>query len=245
MTLALYLLFTYLIAAVPFGLVISTLYGGDVDLRAAGSGNIGATNVARVFGWRLAGPVLLLDVLKGFLPVILAPLTWAEGGLLWGGTVGLVAFVGHCWPIYLEFRGGKGVATGGGVLLALAPVPTLFAVALWGGLLAGTGRSSVAGLGATTSMVALSALLRPAVLPVAVLLALGVMLRHATNIRRLVRGEERQVIKPVRWGRRRAEGPTVEEILAQGPGGVPIDAPLWRETPVDPLEDPEAPPTDP
>jgi acyl phosphate:glycerol-3-phosphate acyltransferase len=230
----LYLLLVYLVAAVPFGLVLTTLYGGDVDVRTAGSGNIGATNVARVYGWRLAGPALGLDLLKGYLPVLLAPFV-LDAGLWWATLVGAVAFVGHCWPVYLEFRGGKGVATGAGVMLAIAPVPTLFASVLWGLVLALTGRSSVAALTATVGLVALAAWLRPGVLPVAALLALGIAARHVANIRRLVRGEESQVVRPVRWNRR-TDTLTPEEVLAQGPAGTEASVPLWHEPIEDPLE---------
>ncbi len=235
MILVIYLVLVYLVAAVPFGLVATTLYGGDVDVRAAGSGNIGATNVARVYGWRLAGPVLLLDGAKGLLPVLLAPWVY-DGGLAWQTAVGAAAFIGHCWPVYLEFRGGKGVATGAGVMVAIAPVPTLFAVVLWGGILGVSGRSSVAALGATLGLVALSWWMRPAVLPIAALLALGIAVRHLTNIRRIVRGEEQQVIRPVRWNRREGQ-PTAEEVLSQGPAGTDTSVPLWREVVDDPLDD--------
>lgn len=242
----LYLLLTYLFAAVPFGLVVSTLYGNDTDLRQAGSGNIGTTNVARVFGWKLAVPVLVLDILKGLLPVLLAPLVLPDAGLWWGALVGAAAFVGHCWPVYLEFRGGKGVATGAGVMLALAPVPTLFAAAVWGAILALTGRSSVAALGATVSLIGLAAFITPAVLWVTVLLAVGVLVRHVANIRRLVAGEEKAVVRPVRWGSR-GEGPSADEVLQQGPGGSERTVPLWREEVADPLDptDPGVPVTDP
>src|SRR5690606_36079791 len=126
--------------AVPVGVVVTTLFGGDEDVRREGSGNIGATNVARVHGWRLAVPVMILDVGKGLVPVLVAG--WAWPGLLpgvelaWLTAVGLVAFLGHCYPIYLAFHGGKGVATGAGAILAIAPLPTLVAVATWGVVLA-------------------------------------------------------------------------------------------------------------
>lgn len=229
----LYLALVYLVAAVPFGLVVTTLYGGDVDVRAAGSGNIGATNVARVYGWTIAVPVLLLDALKGLVPVLLAPWVW-DAGLPWQGVVGLVAFVGHCWPVYLEFRGGKGVATGAGMMLGLAPVPTLFAITLWGAILGLTGRSSIAALGATAGMVALCAWLAPAVLPFAALLAVGIGVRHTTNIGRIVRGEEARITRPVRWNRR-ATGSSAEEALSQGPAGTEAVEPVWREPVEDPL----------
>jgi glycerol-3-phosphate acyltransferase PlsY len=227
-----FLLLTYLVAAVPFGVVVTTLAGVDVDVRASGSGNIGTTNVARVAGWRVAGPVLALDALKGFVPVALAPFFWSFDAAwlpTWGAVVALTAFVGHCWPIYLELRGGKGVATGAGALLALAPEPTLLAIVVWIAVLALTGRSSVAALGATFGLVAFSAWLAPGVLPVTALLALGVLIRHVANIRRLVHGEEQELVRPVRWGGRRQDA-TLDDVLAQGPSGG-ASASIWH--PVD------------
>jgi len=212
-----YLLLTYLLGAVPFGLVITTLYGNDVDLRHAGSGNIGATNVARVFGWRNAASVLALDIAKGFLPVVAALLLF-DADLWWPSLVGIAAFVGHCWPVYLQFRGGKGVATASGVLLALAPVPTLGAAAVWGAMLAASGKSSVAAIGATLAAVVFVGWWNPALLLLVGALGAGVLVRHLTNIGRLVRGEESEVVRPVRWGES-SRTMSAEEVLNQGPGG--------------------------
>jgi len=229
-----YALLTYLLAAIPFGLVVTTLYGGDVDIRAAGSGNIGASNVARLYGWRLAGPVLALDLLKGLVPVLVARLLWPQTTDLWLCVVVFVAFVGHCWPVYLEFRGGKGVATGGGALLGLLPVPAAAGFGLWFGVLLITGRASVAALAASAGVVGLTAWLRPDLLLAVVLLAALVGWRHLANIRRLMSGEEEEVLRPVRWGRR-ARADTAEEVLQQGPSGGAEAPPVWREK-SDPLE---------
>ncbi len=218
----------YVLAAVPFGVVVTTLYGGDVDLRTSGSGNIGATNVARVFGWRIAVPVLVLDMAKGLGPVLLARVLWPELWPWFGGIVGAVAFIGHCWPVYLEFRGGKGVATGAGAFFGLAPLPTAIAGLVWGAVLAATGRASLAALVATLALVGLVARLAPDVAPVAALLALGVAIRHIPNIGRLVRGEEGRVVNPaVRWGR--AAPPTAEEALAEGPSGDRAAGAAWKD----------------
>jgi len=222
-----FLLWTYAIAAIPFGLVITTLFADDRDLRDHGSGNIGATNVARVFGWRFAGPVLLLDIGKGALPVWTAELFWPDAGVAWLALVALTAFVGHCWSVYLEFQGGKGVATGAGALLVLSPPATGLAIATWVLTLALTGRSSVASLLAAIALVLSAALLDPHVLPAVLVLALGVATTHTANIRRLVRGEERQVVRPVRWNRHPT--PTPAELLRQGPAGVPTDDVPWAE----------------
>ena len=224
----LFLALVYILAAVPFGVVVTTLYGGEFDLRSAGSGNIGATNVARVFGWRIAIPVLLLDIGKGLLPVLVARALWPAMWPWFGGVVGGVAFIGHCWPVYLEFRGGKGVATGAGAFFGLAPLPTALAAIVWGAVLGLTGRASVAALVATLALVALVARLAPDVAPVAALLALGVAIRHIPNIGRLVRGQEGAVVNPaVRWGR--AAPPTADEALAEGPAGGRAAGAAWKE----------------
>lgn len=233
-----FLVLAYLVAAIPFGLVLTTLYGSDADIRATGSGNIGATNVARVYGWRLAGWVIALDAGKGFVPVLLARALWPEASILWPGAVALWCFLAHCFPVYLEFRGGKGVATGAGGLLALAPQVTVPAVGVWVTVVAATGRSSLAALTSVVATLALAWFVRPDVLPIVGLFGLGVFLTHATNIRRLVRGQEKEVIRPVRWSRGSAEeGLTAEQALAQGPAGGAVP-PVWREGAVaDPLEE--------
>lgn len=214
-----YLLLVFLAASVPFGLVVSTLYGGQVDIRLAGSGNVGATNVARVYSWRLAGPVLLLDLAKGLVPVLLLPLFFPEAGLWLQSAVVLTAFLGHCFTPYLEWQGGKGVATGAGGLLAVMPAPTLIAGGVWLLTLMGTGRSSVAALFAVLGVVAASALLAPGKLPLVVVLGVAVALRHVSNIRRLVRGTETTVVRPVRWGRERSEEAEARDLLEQDPAG--------------------------
>lgn len=119
----------YLLGSIPFGLLLAKLFG-TADIRKAGSGNIGATNVARV-----AGPVagiltLLLDAGKGALAVLLA-VRLAEGSSLWLMLAGICALLGHCFPIWLGFRGGKGVATAAGVFLVLCPLACLGAALLF------------------------------------------------------------------------------------------------------------------
>jgi glycerol-3-phosphate acyltransferase PlsY len=223
-----YLLLTYLIASIPFAVVLATLYGGDTDVRTAGSGNPGATNVARLYGWRLGAAVMACDIGKGALPVLLARLLWPELDPWWSGTVAIVAFVAHVFPAYLEFKGGKGVATGAGAMLALAPVPTLVAAAVWGAVLGLTGRSSVAALCATFAMVGLALWWSPVVLPLVILLAAAITITHTPNLRRLWRGEEGSVVRPVRWTR--AATPRGAQALEEGPAGPGSRAPAaWRE----------------
>jgi glycerol-3-phosphate acyltransferase PlsY len=131
------LLFSYLAGAVPFAYLAVRFAKGE-DLRKIGSGNVGATNAARALGNRSAGlAIFALDVGKGFLPAWLCLKEIAP--ILPGWTAqnsaiahGAAAFCGHCWPVYLGFRGGKGVATGFGMMLALVPVEALLALATWG-----------------------------------------------------------------------------------------------------------------
>lgn len=134
-----YLLLTYLVGAIPFGLVYGLLRG--VDIRTVGSKNIGATNVSRVFGfWGGFVPVFILDFLKGGLPILLYPVVEKA---LFGGSgyifekdlmlivIGVMAILGHLYPVYLGFKGGKGVATSAGVFAFLAPVELLVALGVF------------------------------------------------------------------------------------------------------------------
>jgi glycerol-3-phosphate acyltransferase PlsY len=225
-----WLALTYLLAGVPFGLLLTTLHGGELDVRAAGSGNIGTTNVARLYGWRLALLVLAADMGKGLLPVLYAWAMRPEWGIGWLTAVAAAAFIGHCFPIYLGFHGGKGVATGAGAMLAISPLPTLTAMGVWGTTLALSGRSSVASLTATIVLVLHMTWSHPEGLIPALLLAVGVLGTHTSNIRRLLTGTEGAVVQPVRWGRAadpdRAE---IEALLDAGPGGGPARPALWRE----------------
>ncbi len=225
----LYLALAYLLAAVPFAIVVTTLFGEGPDVRASGSGNIGATNVKRLYGWELALPVLLLDVGKGFVPVMGAQLLWPELGLWWPAIVAASAFLGHCYPVFLEFRGGKGVATGAGAMLAVTPGPTALAALTWAVVLGLTGRSSVAALTACLMLVGVVWWLDPAMLVVALVLGLGIAWTHLSNIQRLLKGQEAQVVRPVRWRRHPDDGPTVDDVLAQGPSGMVEAGEAWPQ----------------
>jgi len=217
-----YLLLTYALAAVPFAVIVTTLHGGEQDVRTAGSGNPGATNAARLYGWGVGSVVMALDVLKGALPVLGARLLWPDLDPWLGAVVALVAFLAHVFPMYLEFRGGKGVATGAGGMLALAPLPTSIAAGLWLGLLALTGRASVAALGATAAMLGLTLWLSPTVFPLMLGLGVAIAITHTPNLRRLWRGQEGKVVRPVRWSR--TPGANGQSVLDEAPAGP--DAPL-------------------
>src|SRR5215204_553842 len=132
-------LLAYLVGAVPFGYLVARARG--VDIFAAGSGNIGATNVGRVLGRKLGVLVFVLDFLKGAVPALVVSQLF---GTTAGVVAGLAAFLGHVFPIYLRFRGGKGVATGFGVVVVLLPWPTLVAAIVWVTTLAATRYVSLA-----------------------------------------------------------------------------------------------------
>jgi glycerol-3-phosphate acyltransferase PlsY len=182
----------YLLGAIPFGLVVARRVA-QVDVRMVGSGNIGATNVARAAGKGVAAVVLLLDAMKGFAPTALAVLVLAEPW--WAAAVGFAAFLGHCFPVYLRFRGGKGVATALGVSLALAPWAALAGAATYFAVYKGFRVSSLGSLSGAlvATIVAFLTVADPAYAWAVVGMVLVIFVRHGGNIRRLIRREERKV----------------------------------------------------
>ena len=180
---------SYLAGSVPFGLFVAKLATGT-DVRAIGSGNIGATNVARAAGRTAAASTLLLDALKGFLPAFFASKS-ADSSFL-GAACGVAAVIGHCFPVWLRFHGGKGVATGLGVALALAPLAALCGAAVWALAYAIARISSVGSLAGSLAalLVAGATASRQALLAIAAIVCL-VAIRHRANVRRLLSHEER------------------------------------------------------
>lgn len=191
----------YLSGALPWGLWVGRLFRG-IDIREHGSRNLGATNAYRVLGPALGILTLLLDVLKGAAPVWLVPAQPAmaafPGGREWCAvTVGLAAVAGHVWTCFAGFKGGKGVATTTGVLLALAPAAFGVFVAVFVAAVAITRYVSVGSiLGSLAFVVALALLgaggVRSPSFLLGAALALLVIVRHRENLRRLSRGEERR-----------------------------------------------------
>ncbi|MBA2847859.1 glycerol-3-phosphate 1-O-acyltransferase PlsY [Thermosulfuriphilus ammonigenes] len=186
------ILAAYLLGAVPFGLLIGFLRGKDI--RQMGSGNIGATNVARCVGKTWGVITLVLDVAKAALPVYLASRLAPEAlREVLPALAGLAAFLGHLYPVYLGFRGGKGVATAVGVYLFLCPVALAINVIIFVAVVAKSGYVSLGSL--------LTSLLMPAlvwftchslsVTLLASVMALLIWWRHRENIARLLRGEEK------------------------------------------------------
>ncbi|MEH3102496.1 MAG: glycerol-3-phosphate 1-O-acyltransferase PlsY [Sphingomonas phyllosphaerae] len=183
------LLIGYLLGSIPFGVVLTRITGAG-DLRQIGSGNIGATNVLRTGRKGLAAATLLLDLAKGLGAVLLVAWLWpGEQPLAAAG-----ALVGHCYPVWLRFRGGKGVATLMGVALGLGwPLGLVFAI-LWLGLLAITRISSLAGMAAAISTPVTAAILGDFdLVPLLMALAAIVLWKHRANIARLVDGTEPRV----------------------------------------------------
>ncbi len=187
---ALVAIICYLLGSIPFGLVLTRLTGSG-DLRAIGSGNIGATNVLRTGRKGLAAATLLLDGLKGAVAVWIGAWLLPNDGALIGG---VAAFIGHCYPIWLRFRGGKGVATMLGVTLALSWIAGLIFAGVWLAMLALVRISSVSGMTAALSAPIAAYLLGAEDASIALaLMALIVLWRHRSNIARLMRGEEPRV----------------------------------------------------
>jgi glycerol-3-phosphate acyltransferase PlsY len=182
------ILFGYLIGSVPVGFILGSRSG--IDVRAVGSGNVGATNVARVVGKRQGILTLIADTAKGFLPVILAMQLGAS--LAATVLVGAAAFLGHLYPIFLKFKGGKGVATASGVFLALAPMATLVLVALFAVTVLA---SRIVSLSSILTAVAAPIIFwlfsyPPLVVGMAALIALAITCRHRSNIRRMMNRSE-------------------------------------------------------
>jgi glycerol-3-phosphate acyltransferase PlsY len=187
----------YLSGSIPWGVVLGRLFLG-VDVRTVGSGNIGATNVARAGGRKLGILVMLLDAAKAAVPVLLSRLLLRgqPDGEVWVLAVALAAFVGHVFPVWLRFRGGKGVATAFGIFLVLAPWAALAGLLAWMGGYLLTRISSVGSLAGSAACVAGTFLthgLRHPASWTALLIGGLIVLRHRGNIVRLVRGEERSV----------------------------------------------------
>lgn len=196
MTLVLLLVGAYLIGSIPFGIIVGKGIFG-VDPRSVGSGNIGAANALRALGKWGAVMVLIGDIVKGVVPVIIAS-HWLSYGH-WGiAAAGLATIVGHNWSIFLNFRGGKGVATGLGVLVVLSWQATFVFAVVWFATVALTRYSSLASMVASAAVpVSLILLRAPTWYAVYGVIALALVLwRHAGNVQRLLAGTELRIGTP-------------------------------------------------
>lgn len=192
---------SYLLGAIPTAYWVVRAVKG-IDLRTVGSGNLGATNLFRVMGWKYAIPVGIFDTLKGAIPVaVFAPM--AQLGELGAAGLGMVAVLGHVFSVFVGFKGGKGVATGGGVILGLAPWAFLVALGIWIVVVRLTGFVSLGSVVSALSLPAAILILHPErshdLVAVIAVLVLVVLWMHRANIRRLMTGTEN------RFGRDRSD----------------------------------------
>jgi glycerol-3-phosphate acyltransferase PlsY len=192
------LLVGYLLGSIPYGLLL-TRAAGLGDVRKIGSGNIGATNVLRTGNKAIAAATLLLDVLKGTVAVLgvyyisLRLMPNVQNAVAYSHIAGLGALLGHCFPAWLNFKGGKGVATFIGVLLGMYwPVAAWFGV-IWLAVFAGTRYSSLSALSATVGVVLFYLITGWVGLPIVLAMAVLILLKHHENIRRLLEGKESKV----------------------------------------------------
>lgn len=195
---ALFAIGSYLLGAIPTGLVLARLFS-SIDIRLGGSGNIGATNVTRLLGRKFGVLTLLGDMLKGFLPVYIGSLLFTDAhgaaDYLALSIFGFAAFLGHLFPVYLKFKGGKGVATGFGVFAYLAPAPLVLVLVLFVAIAA---VSKYVSLGSLSTAVLLPILLIAFSYPLPVMsmgICMGflVLIKHKNNIQRLLLGKESRI----------------------------------------------------
>jgi len=182
----------YLLGSIPFGMVVARFMGLG-NLREIGSGNIGATNVLRTGNKKAAALTLLFDAGKGAVIVLLARKFATEDA---AQIAGLAAILGHCFPVWLKFKGGKGVATYFGLMIALSPVVGLAAGAIWLVVAAISRYSSLAALmAAGWAPIVVAFITDGQIFALASVLAVLIYVRHAANIGRLRRGEESKIGK--------------------------------------------------
>ncbi len=198
----LYLL-AYIVSGIPFGYILAKKFAG-VNIQQSGSGNIGATNVLRVvkernplLGKVLGAITLFLDVMKGMVIILFAKNLGVEESTLW--MIGVLSVVGHCFSPFLWFEGGKGVATGFGVLLVLIPLPTLIALVFWIIFAKGLKISSLSSLLSIAVLVISSYIIYPVVPGIGshspiLIISFIIFYKHIPNIIRLIRREERKVV---------------------------------------------------
>jgi glycerol-3-phosphate acyltransferase PlsY len=189
----------YLTGAIPFGLLLAKKYAG-VDVKASGSGSIGATNVLRVvkqknpsLAKKLGAITLALDAIKGLLILVIAYFVGLSEATMWG--IAVLAVLGHCFSPYLNFEGGKGIATGMGVMAFMIPLETIIALVVWGVLAKTLKISSVSSLSGVVALLISSFYIHPNMAHAPVVFIVFILFyKHIPNIIRLVKGEEKRVV---------------------------------------------------
>lgn len=195
MRIVLALLFSYLLGSIPTGYIICKMLKG-IDIRVQGSGNIGATNVARVVGKWPGIITLILDILKGFIAVLLIPLVVCSQNDLVKIACVIGVICGHNWTVFLKFRGGKGVAATAGAIIGLMPIVFLSGFCVWGVVFIIWRYVSLASIFAAISLPLFLILYREPLLYqiLGVIIALVGIYRHKDNIKRLIKGEEHKFL---------------------------------------------------
>jgi glycerol-3-phosphate acyltransferase PlsY len=190
--------FAYLVGSIPFGMVVAKAFDRGLDLREAGSGNIGATNVARTLGKGAGALTLLLDAGKAVLALSLAGYWMGSAAHGWLALVGGAVFLGHVFPVYLRFRGGKGVATALGVVAYLSPVTVFVLLVLFVTVVYFTRYISLGSLCAAVCLPVVVALLEGprSYLNLSLMIAFLVIYTHRENIHRLLAGQENRLGSP-------------------------------------------------
>ncbi len=189
----------YLVGGIPFGLLLAKKFAG-VDVKASGSGSIGATNVLRVvketdpaLAKKLGIATLALDALKGVLVLAVAYFAGMSESTLWG--IAVLAVVGHCFSPYLNFEGGKGIATGMGVMMFMLPYETLIALVVWGVLAKTLKISSISSLTGVAALLISSFFIHPEMAHAPVVFIVFILYyKHIPNIIRVFKGEEKRVV---------------------------------------------------
>ncbi len=196
---------SYLLGAIPTSIIAGKLLKG-IDIRQHGSGNAGATNVFRVLGWKAGLVVLIIDMLKGWIPTVYVSQLGIESGLGWGLInfqiiAGFSAMFGHIWTIFAKFKGGKGVGTGAGMLIGLAPLAVLICLVVFIAIVAATRFVSLGSILAASTFAivifvqkfALSQPVPNELLIFSVFIPMLIIFTHRSNIQRLLKGEESKI----------------------------------------------------
>ena len=194
-----FFLMAYLVGGIPFGLLLAKKFAG-VDVKASGSGSIGATNVLRVvkesnpaLAKKLGGATLALDALKGIVVLAVGYFMGLSEATLWG--IAVLAVVGHCFSPYLGFEGGKGIATGMGVMMFMLPVETIIALVVWGVMAKTVKISSLSSLTGVATLAISSLIIHPDMAHAPVMFTVFILFyKHIPNIVRLFSGQEKAVI---------------------------------------------------
>jgi len=194
-----FFILAYLVGGIPFGLLLAKQFAG-VDIKSSGSGSIGATNVLRVvkekdpkLAKKLGGATLALDALKGIVVLSVAYFSGLSEATLWG--IALLAVIGHCFSPFLGLEGGKGIATGMGVMAFMLPVETISALIVWGVAAKTIRISSVSSLLGVLTLLIASFIIHPEMAHAPVVLIVFILFyKHIPNIIRLLNGEEKRVV---------------------------------------------------